>query len=625
MSNNQLVIVSPYEPLANGIADYVAELVPFHAQDYDIVLCIADHHPRPVIDDARVTVLHAGELRNRTDLAGVPHIYHIGNNPDHIYAIQLLVERPGLVVLHDFCLSYLLEMASQEIGSWDIYRSWAQHDYGVFAEKLVDDFLAKGWRGRFMSYELALNGALLAHATGLVVHSRYSQFKAAARCPGLPVHYIPHHVSDRAFDARAIGRNDARRALGLPQDTLIISALGFVTRPKLIDRALASLARIRHLVPDFRLVIAGEKRPHEYDVDADIAASGLQDRVISTGYLSEDDFYQHVAAADVVLNMRFPVGGESSGTLARAIGCGRACVVLDHGPMGEMPSHAVAKVPFGKRLDEELDQILIELLSNPEKRHELEVNARAVSSPWTAQASVERYHAILRAMPKGQAPRPIATTVYGRGRDAAREILAQGHDKTFRDEASLWWRYPVVPDVAPGASVRILCVDDLGRSPDILRQAFGLGEQAIDVITQEELTAASVGDWRACDAAVILLDAANLHDPARIWSALAGRLRWGASVVLEVFNTDRLSPQNGNLVESGLAALGCMGRHVFAIADMAPELEGGLDRRVAMNRSVGMGQRSSAFMALPRGADATGHFSRVPPVDATWILDRIPV
>ena len=72
-----------------------------------------------------------------------------------------------------------------------------------------------------------------------------------------------------------MSREEAREILDLPQDKVIVSALGFVTRNKFIDRSLASLARIKPLVPEFHFVLAGERRIQEYDVDSDILASGL--------------------------------------------------------------------------------------------------------------------------------------------------------------------------------------------------------------------------------------------------------------------------------------------------------------------------------------------------------------
>ncbi len=51
-----------------------------------------------------------------------------------------------------------------------------------------------------------------------------------------------------------------------------------------------------------------------------------------------EDFNGYIAACDIVLNLRYPTVGESSGTLQRALGMGKAVVVSDVGSFSEYPS-----------------------------------------------------------------------------------------------------------------------------------------------------------------------------------------------------------------------------------------------------------------------------------------------
>jgi glycosyltransferase involved in cell wall biosynthesis len=61
----------------------------------------------------------------------------------------------------------------------------------------------------------------------------------------------------------------------------------------------------------------------------------------------EDDFFRLLRAADLLVALRFPVAGESSGTLARALGMGTPALVYDFGPASEYPDRVVLKLPFG--------------------------------------------------------------------------------------------------------------------------------------------------------------------------------------------------------------------------------------------------------------------------------------
>ena len=117
--------------------------------------------------------------------------------------------------------------------------------------------------------------------------AHYVQYKVAARVPRTPVWYVPHHLSPAASQYAHITKDEARRQLGLPDDQIIITAPGFITYAKRIPMLLAALSSLRTRVPPFRLVLAGEKCPDQYDVDTDIATAGLKNCASCTGYLDE--------------------------------------------------------------------------------------------------------------------------------------------------------------------------------------------------------------------------------------------------------------------------------------------------------------------------------------------------
>ena len=58
-----------------------------------------------------------------------------------------------------------------------------------------------------------------------------------------------------------------------------------------------------------------------------------------------EDFNGYMAACDIVLNLRYPTVGESSGTLLRALGMGKAVVVTDVGSFREYPDEICLKAP----------------------------------------------------------------------------------------------------------------------------------------------------------------------------------------------------------------------------------------------------------------------------------------
>ena len=55
-----------------------------------------------------------------------------------------------------------------------------------------------------------------------------------------------------------------------------------------------------------------------------------------TGYLGEADLDGYILASDILVNLRFPSVGESSGTLARAFAAGNRIRLLERAELATM-------------------------------------------------------------------------------------------------------------------------------------------------------------------------------------------------------------------------------------------------------------------------------------------------
>ncbi|HEX4160543.1 MAG TPA: glycosyltransferase [Rhizomicrobium sp.] len=447
-----LVIVSPYPSAKNGIAAYVAELMPYHLAEFDVTLVIADDAPEPIISPAGPRVLLASEFRkHRSFFETAPKVYHFGNNPDHCYMFDLISVAPGLVVLHDYVLNYLHDASMIGWREPEGYPGAHELEYGLLGSKGVREQYERENRGQFATYELTLNGDVLEAATGVIAHSRYAQYKVAARVPHTPVWYVPHHLTPVVEEFAGLSKAEARKQLGLPGQELIVSALGFFSYAKRIPLLLHALSQLRSRVPPFRLVLAGEKRPREYDVDADIDACALRDVTTCTGYVDEMRFFQYLRASDIVSNLRHPSGGESSGTLIRALGMGAAVLVLDNGPMGELPDSVVAKVPWDDATQASVTAKLQELLSNAPLRTAMSQRAAAYANSHHGIRSVaQRYSNIIRkSADRPQSRRgPLFVQHFPHPKDVARSIRQAGPSISAATEAAdgrVWWRCGTAP------------------------------------------------------------------------------------------------------------------------------------------------------------------------------------
>jgi len=544
-----LVIFAPAPPSKSGIATYVDELMPYHMLDFDVTLVLADDAALPEDFANGPRILLASEFRrHRSCFSDAPKMYHIGNNPTHCYMLESLTTDPGIVVLHDFNLNYLHQSATTLHPESRAYQRAMLRDYGVFGDDNIAWQSARQDREIFATYETPLNGAVLESAVSVIAHSRYVQYKAAARAPHVPVWYVPHHLSPQIGEFAQLAKSTARKRLGLPQQPLIITVLGFVTRAKKLHFSLKALAELRNRIPPFRFVIAGEQRPSEYDIAPQIESSGLRDETICTGYLEENEFFLHLAATDLIVNLRYPSGGETSGTLMRALSMGKPCIVFDDGPMGELPDAVVRKVPWGEFAQQEFTAALYDLLAFAPKRQALGANAAAYARKHLGIERIARKYAdIVRSKRKRLTPPPTTGTrhYFPSPGSTARRVRAfeAGTAETLRAcPARLWIASSAVPMGGNGRSAVVV-----SERPDTLASLlcgiFDWAPDSVTAITLEDFLGERVhgSDGRSVqsgifDLALVTLSADMPENRcALLMRRINAVLRPGGSATIEVW------------------------------------------------------------------------------------------
>jgi glycosyltransferase involved in cell wall biosynthesis len=234
--------------------------------------------------------------------------------------------------------------------------------------------VARGLGGDLLPALFPLNDRVLEGSLAVVGLTADLAARAARRIPGRPVLHLRHHLA-LPLDPPP-SREEARRALGLPADALILTAPGLATRAKGLDVALRAAGVARRAHPSLRVVVAG-------DVATDVPlgewarASGLADSLLVTGRLALEDFVRHLCAADVVLCLRFPSHGEMSGALVRTLGVGRPALVTAGTPAAmEFPDGVAVPVDPGPQEEAELVALLEALLGSRELRDRIGRAAR---------------------------------------------------------------------------------------------------------------------------------------------------------------------------------------------------------------------------------------------------------
>jgi hypothetical protein len=115
-----------------------------------------------------------------------------------------------------------------------------------------------------------------------------------------------------------------------------------------------------------------------------------------TGYLPESELDTYIAAADIVINLRFPSVGESSGTLARSYAAGNCCIVSDTAAYSGIPRDKVVHIPV-LQASSVLARALIDLIDNPDHRRGIGARARQWAAHELAVDKVgKRYAEVFR-------------------------------------------------------------------------------------------------------------------------------------------------------------------------------------------------------------------------------------
>jgi len=367
---------SPMPPETSGIADYSALLLPALRRRVE------------------VTVAKHGAKRPPRG-TGVA-LYHVGNDPKaHGWILDALRRRPGVVVLHEFVLHHLVSGATLAKGDVKGYLDALERDGGLVARLLghavVEQRIPPLWESRAQDFPLA--GAVLDHAVGLIVHSRYVAEHARTAGYDRPIAVVPHPAWPDPGTTPA-------EIPGSP----LIGCFGHVNASKRVPQLLAAFARVRGRHPEARLLLVGSTSPN-FDLEKRLQRLGLDTGgVVRESRVDEARLWSLLAACDVCVNLRAPTMGETSGTAIRALTLGKPLLVSGIGWFAELPDGVALKAQPDEHEAEALEAALELLVTRPDLRAELGAAARELArTEHDVDRVADRYVAALELALGGEA------------------------------------------------------------------------------------------------------------------------------------------------------------------------------------------------------------------------------
>jgi len=216
------------------------------------------------------------------------------------------------------------------------------------------------------------------------------------------IHLIPHGVPNIRWGDDA--RRAAKARLGL-DGRMVLCTFGLLGRGKGIEETLRALPAVIEADPSVVYVVAGVTHPavvrHEGEayresLAALVAELGLSEHVrFENRYLRIDEIVRYLEATDVYIMAYYNPDQVVSGTLAYAVGAGRAVVATPFTYAREVLADGRGMiVPFADA--RALADAVRHLLTRPEERAAIERRAFAATRGWQWPRVGELYHGLCR-------------------------------------------------------------------------------------------------------------------------------------------------------------------------------------------------------------------------------------
>lgn len=388
----RIAFLSPLPSERSGIADYSAELLEVLGAYFDIDLYMGEGECSSESLRDRYTIRHYRDFPLRA--ASYDEIvYQMGNSSYHTEMFQYLERYPGIVTLHDFFLSGLINYLAFEKGeNRALYEQNLFFSHGL---RGVDQMYAKG-----VGYTNAhdpMSRKIFSCAERVIVHSSFAKELCEKFFPAEQgkVRQIPLL---RRIPERTSHRDEIRERLGYGKDDFVVASFGFLSRQKMNTLLLSAWSGLREECPRMKLVFVGKLAEDDYGVQFKkaLADCGAGEAVRVTGFASPEEYRAYLQGADAGVQLRCMTRGETSAAVLDCMAAALPTIVNDYASFQEYPEDVVVKIPAEPTVDD-LTCALRKLYESAELRRETgETARRFVEKYHAAEAVAKQYAEVIR-------------------------------------------------------------------------------------------------------------------------------------------------------------------------------------------------------------------------------------
>jgi D-inositol-3-phosphate glycosyltransferase len=208
---------------------------------------------------------------------------------------------------------------------------------------------------------------------------------------------IPCGVNLNRF--QPVNKPAARKKLGFDNDEKILLYVGRFSALKGIDRLLHAMRHLRRHTSLRLVIIGGDGRtaPDSIEFQRLSSESGMENRILFTGRIEQDDLPPYYSAADLLV---VPSYHESFGLVAlEALACGTPVIATEVGAMGsiicEGKTGRVVTDPKPAALANAIGDVISKPHAGMEPAAAIRESVRKFSWSHIADAMIEEYRSLL--------------------------------------------------------------------------------------------------------------------------------------------------------------------------------------------------------------------------------------
>jgi glycosyltransferase involved in cell wall biosynthesis len=364
----RIALVGPLPPQQSGVADYTWRLLPYLAQDVDVV-CVVEADARAGVpeppDGVSVITAHEFEKMRRTESFDETIIV-MGNSTYHHYCWDLLNVMSAVVLAHELRFTGLFQSYGSLRGYGHTYfRDLLAHEYsGVDPSLDLTQYLESD-----IAADLGIHlvGPIIDRAKKFLTTSDYAEHVAQLIRP------------TRADDITSVGYGHPVSTLPIHVErstSPIMASIGVQFPTKRTLDLVRALAIVRKTYHDATLRLVGPIDDwYRTDVEDVARELGVSEAVSILGHVPRQDLQRELETSSLAIQLRATSNSEVSGAIADCMVAGTPVITTSIGAQTELAGAGVQLLsPAATPAD--IAQTVVSILQDESRQKDMSASGR---------------------------------------------------------------------------------------------------------------------------------------------------------------------------------------------------------------------------------------------------------